>query len=232
MRRITLVCYFALFFAASLALAQEAASHQSLTSTGQRRVTLTNMLVKYGRLFGLYFTIEEDAAYAQGSGAFVDSPDAPKSAEEFLDLLRKWRPDCTVTPDSLIPALVHIREKSLDKLGKLGLDEKTSLTFHGSLADLFAQIDKATKGSLQERRGGVASGVVHTYNRQLPAIVDAKNVTYRDILDLGIPYDDGRIVWTASTQDSITYFKPGFRGSQAVATQPASHSSTQPATMP
>ncbi len=235
MRSNTLAFCLMTAFAGSLVSAQEAASHQPVSQGGHGSVIWTNVLKQYTQRFGLYFTLEQDDFYDQSRGVYVDAPPEPKTADEVLDLLRKWLPDCTVMRDALIPNLVHIRDKPPEKADKIILDEKVSLTFNGTSKDLFLRLNQMTHGSLIVGGGGGGSGGVRIYDVRLPTRVDVKDGTYRDILDLAILYGDWPILWTAryyQRSGKGAQITPGVGGRAAALTQPAATPASMPAPSP
>ncbi len=219
MRKSALAFLFAGMLLCPRAYSDDNPATQASTKPGPGMAEWRDLLQQYGTIYSLYFTVEGDQ-FEIGPGTapthfmvpyFVKPPTEFKDRDDFLSHLRQWLPEADVQIDDTVPSVVHIREKALAKRGPLVLDEKITLTFDGSVADLLAELVKQSNGSLLENRGG-AGGVV-PYDQRVHTAVTAKDVTYRTLLSQAIPPNNNRIIWTADVikrdGHSVTFFRLG-----------------------
>jgi hypothetical protein len=235
-----------LIFMTSHAFSQDATKDSAATSSSDIAVSSTqpgagrkdwrDMLSIYGDKFSLYFTIETDEV--DNSLGVADSaghpkvsplrkhfvlPPTSKSADEFIEIVQSWLPEADVFRDSLLPEVVHIREKSLLKRAGYGLEKKIDMHFKGTIRELMDKLTTLSENAVAQSNG--SGGLVGVnFNYESLVELDLKDVSIRTVVTKAIPLWKNRVLWICEAMDEEGHIVAKVQPS------PSGKPSSQPAT--
>ena len=149
----------------------------------------------------LYYGTPAKASPLDKEMQTADFDASADSIEALLPQLRMKIPDAIITRDTENPAVIHIADRSLQKIKRYVLDDSASLRYFGRALDMADTLGKQTNGGLAAARGFVVVSYLRDFDPFTNLRIMATNRPVRSILDDYLPLSDyGRLLWKTSAK--------------------------------